>query len=212
MLASLDGFTDDNRVVEIKTARYSKDWGEPGTNQIPESYMCQVQHYMVVTGFPVTDVAVSIGGGPPELYEIPADPELQTLLIEAEKEFWQRVVEGNPPPLVSYADAVQRYGKSGAVGIVLAPEEASIQVNDLRAVREEIKALEAKEETLKGKLIIVLGDTGDTLVDPTGKLLATYKIAKGRVTVDTKALEREYPLIYAQLLRVGEPSRRFLLK
>ena len=27
MLASLDGFTDDNRVVEIKTARYSKDWG-----------------------------------------------------------------------------------------------------------------------------------------------------------------------------------------
>ena len=72
--------------------------------------------------------------------------------------------------------------------------------------------MEAKEETLKGKLIIVLGDTGDTLVDPTGKLLATYKIAKGRVTVDTKALEKEYPLIYAQLLRVGEPSRRFLLK
>lgn len=212
MLASLDGFTDDNRVVEIKTARYSKDWGEPGTNQIPESYMCQVQHYMAVTGFPVTDVAVSIGGGPPELYEIPADPELQTLLIEAEKEFWQRVVEGNPPPLVSYADAVQRYGKSGAVGIVLAPEEASGQVNDLRAVREEIKTLEVKEETLKGKLIIVLGDTGDTLVDPTGKLLATYKIAKGKVTVDTKALEKEYPLIYAQLLRVGEPSRRFLLK
>ena len=68
---------------------------------------------MAVTGFPVTDVAVSIGGGPPELYEIPADPELQTLLIEAEKEFWQRVVEGNPPPLVSYAVLFRDTAKAG---------------------------------------------------------------------------------------------------
>lgn len=212
MLANLDGFTDDSRVVEIKTARYSKDWGEPGTNQIPESYMCQVQHYLTVTGFNVCDVAVSIGGGPPELYEVPADPELQELIIEAEKEFWQRVVEGNPPPLVSYADAVQRYGKSGAVGIVFAPDEAISQVNDLRAVREEIKALEAKEEEIKGKLIIVLGDSGDALVDLTGNLLATYKISKGRVTVDVKALQEKEPSIYVKYLKVGEPSRRFLLK
>ena len=212
MLANLDGYTADSRVVEIKTARYLKDWGEPGTNQIPESYMCQVQHYLSVTGFNVCDVAVSIGGAPPELYEVSADLEIQELIIEAEKEFWQRVVEGNPPPLVSYADAVQRYGKSGAVGIVLAPDEAITHVNDLRAVREEIKSLEAKEEELKGKLIIILGDTGDALVDLTGNLLATYKISKGRITVDTKALQEKEPLIYAKYLKVGEPVRRFLLK
>jgi len=212
MLASLDGFTDDDRVVEIKTARYSKDWGEPGTNQIPDSYMCQVQQYMAVTGFDVCDVVVSIGGGSPELYEVFADKNLQELIIEACKEFWQRVVDGNPPPLVSYADAVQRYGKSGAVGIVLAPDAAIVHVNDLRAVREEIKDLEAKEEDLKGKLIITLGDTGDTLVDLTGNLLATYKISRGRITVDTKALQEKEPLIYAKFLKVGEPSRRFLLK
>lgn len=212
MLATLDGFTDDRRVIQIKTSRYSKGWGEPGTNQIPDYYMVQVQHEMVVTGFEVADVPVSIGGAPPELYEVPADKELQGLIIEACKEFWQRVVEGNPPPLVSYADAVQRYGKSGAVGIVLAPDEAVAQVNDLRAVREEIKALEAKEEDLKGKLIITLGNTGDALVDLTGNLLATYKISKGRITVDTKALQEKEPLIYAKFLKVGEPSRRFLLK
>ena len=73
MLASLDGFTDDNRVVEIKTARSGKGWGEPGSNEIPDYYILQVQHYMIVTGFEVTDVPVSIAGGSPELYEVPAD-------------------------------------------------------------------------------------------------------------------------------------------
>jgi len=212
MLASLDGFTDDRRVVEIKTARYSQGWGEPGTDQIPESYMCQVQHYLAVTGFDFCDVAVSIGGAPPVLYIVKADLELQGLLIEAEKEFWQKVQAGIPPEAITYADAVQRFGKSGAEGAVVAQDEAISHVNDLRAVREEMKALEAKEEELKGKLIIALGDSGDTLIDLSGKLLATYKISSGRKLLDIKALEKNEPIIYAKYLKVGDPSRRFLLK
>jgi len=59
MLATLDGFTDDRRVIQIKTSRYSKGWGEPGTNQIPHDDMVQVQPEMVVTGFEDADVTVS---------------------------------------------------------------------------------------------------------------------------------------------------------
>ena len=37
--------------VEIKTARYGKGWGEPGTDAIPDYYALQVHHYMTITGY-----------------------------------------------------------------------------------------------------------------------------------------------------------------
>lgn len=212
MLANLDGFTDDKRVVEIKTARSGKDWGEPGTSAIPDYYTLQVQHYMVVTGFEVTDVPVSIAGGSPELYEVPADKELQGMIIDAEAEFWQRVVEGRPPEPISYQDAVQRFGKSAAEGTVLASNEATNAVNELRAVRQKISGLEAAEEEIKGNLICALGDAGDILVGADGETLLTYKLGKGRKAFDLKNFEREHLDLYQQYLKTGEATRRFLLK
>lgn len=212
MLASLDGFTDDGRVVEIKTARSSKGWGEPGTGEIPDYYAVQCHHYMGVTGFEVCDVPVSIAGGSPELYEVPADKELLELIIEAEEKFWQRVVDGNPPDPVTYADAVQRFGRSTAQGVVVASDSAIAAVDELRVVRKQISDYEAQEEGIKGRLIAFLGDAGDTLLDQNGNALLTYKLTKGRQSFDAKAFSKEYPELHARFLRNGEPSRRFLLK
>lgn len=212
MLASLDGFTDDGRVVEIKTARSSKGWGEPGTNEIPDYYALQVQHYMIVTGFGVTDVPVSIGGGSPELYEVAADKELQEMIIEACAKFWQRVIDGNPPEPVSYAEAVARFGKIKAEGDVVASNEDLERIRILHAARKAMAELEANEEIIKGELIIKMGDAVDRIVDVDGKPLVTYKIGKGRASFDSKAIERDMPEIYQKYLKQGEPQRRFLLK
>lgn len=56
------------RVLEVKTASAyalrsngesdTTGWGEPGTDQIPQHYWLQVQHYMGLAGLPVADVAV----------------------------------------------------------------------------------------------------------------------------------------------------------
>jgi putative phage-type endonuclease len=212
MFASLDGFTDDQRGVEIKTARSSKGWGEPGTNMIPDYYMLQVQHYMAVTGFEVFDVPVSIGGGSPELYEVPTDKELQEMIIEAEAAFWQRVVDGNPPEPTTYADAVQRFGKIKAEGAVVAASDIAGEVGRLRILRSSMEELKAFEEEAKAKIILSLGEKGDLLIAPDGTPLVTYKLANGRKTFDAKAFEKDMPEIYQKYLRNGEPSRRFLLK
>jgi putative phage-type endonuclease len=55
MIGNLDGIAQDNRVLEVKTARTPEGWGEPGSNEIPDPYMIQVQHYMAITAFPVAD-------------------------------------------------------------------------------------------------------------------------------------------------------------
>ena len=212
MLASLDGYTDDRRVVEIKTARSGKGWGEPGTNEIPDYYALQAQHYLIVTGFEVCDVPVSISGSSPELYEVPADKELQEAIIEAAVIFWKRVQDGNPPDPITYADAVARYGKSIVGCPVFATQDAIEAVNSLRFIRDRKRILEADEEDLKGRIISALGDAGDALVDADGNPLVTYRIGKGRQTSDAKTFGKEHPDLYEKYFRNGEPSRRFLLK
>jgi putative phage-type endonuclease len=107
MIANLDGYTDDGRVLEVKTARSGQEWGEPGSDEIPTNYLLQVQHYLTVTGFEWADVAVLIGGSDFRIYEIRADKDLQALLIEGEAEFWQRVQDRNPPDPKT---AAERYG------------------------------------------------------------------------------------------------------
>ena len=103
MLGTLDGIAGD-RGLEIKTAHQATGWGEPGTNQIPTYYLTQVHHYMIVANLPVFDVAVSIAGSPPVLYEVKADKETHELLVKAEERFWKRVQQLEPPPTLSYSD------------------------------------------------------------------------------------------------------------
>ena len=211
MLASLDGFTDDNRIVEIKTDKFGRGWGEPGTNEIPDYYTLQVQHYMIVTGFEVADVPVSIGGRSPVIYEVPADNELHEMIIEAAAAFWVRVVEGNPPEPVTYADAVARFGRSKAEGVVEASPGILTIYDRLKETRNTLAGLEHGEEDLKLEIIKYLGDIADTLRHDDNTLV-TYRLANGRKTFDSKALEKEMPEIYQKYLKQGEPQRRFLLK
>ena len=98
ILAHVDGVTDDKRVFEAKTARSGDGWGKSGTDEVPHHYLIQVQHYLAVTGFTIADIAVLIGGNDFRIYEVPADEELQAMIIEGERDFWQCIERGEPPP------------------------------------------------------------------------------------------------------------------
>jgi len=212
MLASIDGFTDDPRGVEIKTARSPKGWGAPRTNEIPDYYAVQVHHYMIVTAFPVFDVAVSIGGGHPVLYEVEADKEISDMIIDTEEAFWKRVQDGNPPDPVTYSDAVARFGKIKCTGAIRAGAGILRGVNLLHEIRNKKAELEEAEEQIKKELISFLGESADTLIDSSGNTILTYKLSAGRKLFDSKTLKKDHPEIYQQYLKTSEPSRRLLLK
>lgn len=212
LFANPDGVTDDCRIVELKTARISKDWGEPGTAEIPDSYALQVQHYMLVTGYKVADVVVSIGGGLPVIYIVPADNEIHQLIIEEGLAFWKQVEDGICPEPESYQDVVSKFGGGTEVGKVYASEENVKEVDKLIVVKAEIAALEAQEDELKAKIITAIGEKGDSLIDGSGRLLVTYKLAAGRKTFDTKTFEKDEPVLYSTYVKIGAPSRRFLVK
>lgn len=215
MIANLDGFVipeaGPRRVFEAKTARTADGWGEPGSDQIPQPYLLQVQHYMAVTGFIVADVAVLIGGSDFRLYEVPEDRELQEMLVGAEHDFWQRVQRGDPPEPVTVADAVARWGRSSRADLVMADDAALAAVKQLHALKARRVEMDAEEDAARAIVMKTLGES-DTLVDPAGRALCTWKASAPPMRFDAAALKAAHPELHAQFLKPGEPSRRFLLK
>lgn len=210
MLANVDGLTKDKRVVEIKTARTAQDWGEAGTDAIPQPYLLQVQHYMAVTGFKIADVAVLIGGSDFRLYTVQADPELQALLIDHEQAFWQRIVHGNPPEPTNLADVQRQFGQYTHGATVEANQAVLTALAQLKAIRAEIKTLEKAEEIAQTTIMKAMGES-ETLISQ-GTILATWRLAKPIKRFDHHRFQVAHPDLYDAFMKEHEASRRFLLK
>jgi putative phage-type endonuclease len=99
MMASLDGIADDGSfAIEIKTANEA-DHDLAKNGLIPEKYYPQLQHQLLCTGLS-SMVYHSWHKSDWADVVVYADEEYQQILIEREKEFWDRVLTMNPPALV----------------------------------------------------------------------------------------------------------------
>ena len=207
MLANVDGLTDDGRLVEVKTARTPQGWGDEGTDEIPEMYLIQVQHYLSITKLEVADIPVLFGGSDFRIYEVQADKELQDLIMEREAGFWKLVQARTPPDPVTFADIKLKYGYESREARIAATDEIIQAIHRLH----ELKALSDEEEALKTKIMLHLKEA-DTLVDGES-VLATWKASVKPVNrFDAKAFEVEHPDLYKKFLKESTASRRFLLK
>ena len=104
MIANVDRLIDGQRCgLECKNvdamAFRLGDWGEPGTDQAPDEYVLQCQHYMIVLDYPVWHLAACVGGNRLVHFVIERDAELAEMLIDAEREFWQRVEQRQAPAM-----------------------------------------------------------------------------------------------------------------
>ena len=91
----------ERRVLEIKTARWADEWGDPprGTlNTIPETYYAQVQWGMGIYGIDKAILAASIMGAYPIEYEVDFDPPYFYGLEDAVALFWKNHVEPRIEP------------------------------------------------------------------------------------------------------------------
>lgn len=177
MIGNIDGLTDDGRLLEVKTARFLDDqWGEPHTDQVREDYRIQVQHYMAITALPVCDIGLGIWGDDLRIYTVPADVELQKLLIEIERTFWhEHVLKGIPPDPITVAEARVRWPVSEDRA-VQASAETVAAVKRLGELRAEIKSLQTEADRTQTVICRAMGEN-DVLLD--GKLeLCTWKSTK----------------------------------
>jgi len=210
MVGTLDGITADGRGLEIKTARSSADWGPEGTDDVPNEYVIQCQHYMVVADLQVFDLAVLFGGSDFRIYEVPADRELQDMIIEGERQFWELVQTNTPPAVTTYADAVRRWSQSREQKVV-ATAEASVAVEELRQLGAWKKEIDGRKDDLYFSILQLL-EEADTLTDERDNVLLTYKRTRDGHKLDLKAFRSAHPDMYQQFSIPRPGSRRWLLK
>lgn len=210
MLADLDGLRQDGRLVEIKTARTGADWGEEGTDEIPEYYLTQVQHYMAVMGAQACDVAVLIGASDFRIYTVYRDDELIEMLTNEEAKFWnEHVVPRIAPAPRSLTEVAQAFPKSSPLKVT-ADDATEAALRELVEVEREQAELKKKADELKAQVQHFMSYAEALTIN--GVTAATWKSSKPRVSFDTKSFSKAEPDLYKQYIKEGAPTRRFTIK
>ena len=198
MLANLDGICEHpdygSVIFEAKTASAYKagEWED----SIPDEYMLQIQHYMSVTGYQGTYIAVLIGGNTFRWKFIKRDEELIAALIELETAFWNHVQDNTPPPLdgsgASARFLSERFPNSVPKSQIVLPDTAAellLQYDESCKQLESIMEQKQKAENLLKQMM------GENETATSGDRIITWKsISQERL--DSKTLKAEHPALY----------------
>lgn len=214
MLADLDRIAvdhdDDDAVVEIKTtsAFRAGDWRDG----IPVAVMCQVQHYLAVTGLDRAIVVALIGGQRLVVHRVQRDDALIASLIGVEERFWQSVLNREPPPVdgsKATTDLLARLYEVDAADVVTVDRaEVEPYLAALAQARARQDAAEADRRVAENEIKIRMGGS-PLLVDVDGQPVARWPAVETR-RIDLERLRAEEPDIAAKYTTVTT-SRRFTI-
>lgn len=165
MLGNPDRLIEGTRIgLEIKNvdalAYRFGEWGEPDTDEIPEPYLLQALHYAIVFDYREWHIGALIGGNTLKRYIVRRDSELEAMLIEGEREFWQ-CVERNEPPEIdcdrpgALALIKRVYGTDG--GMIVLPESIGHWHNVRVEADRLAKGYERTAEQAKAHILEAMG-------------------------------------------------------
>ena len=212
--ANIDAYVNRGEyVLECKSAGYrmAHEWGEEGTDQIPDSYLCQVAWYSAITRVPKVDIAVLIGGQDFRVYTYTKNKEFEDKLIAIGVNFWINNVQKNIPPSPTNTHDVFSLYPRGNGKELKATEEIVDKLNRFKMMNEEKTALEKTLEVLKKNIQEYMQDY-DILVDEDGNILSTWKNTSPRACLDLKRFKDECKDLYLKYANYSRSSRVFLVK
>ena len=163
LLCSPDRFVmGEQRGLECKTANAfaAHEWGPAGTDEVPQHYLIQCLHCMLVTGYAAWDLAVLIGGSDFRIYHIRRDEALLGALCSKLVAWWQRHMVEGVEPAAMRGDVEWlplRYRDHDDVLLPAGVEDALLAAEYKRASADERDATERKESA-KARLMQAIGD------------------------------------------------------
>jgi putative phage-type endonuclease len=214
LAANIDRWVDGKKyVLECKTAGFmmSKEWGEEGSDSIPESYLVQSAWYAAICDVPKVDIAVLIGGQDFRIYSYVRNKEFEDKLIKIACNFWHNHVEKRiPPKCSSLADTFNLF-PVGNHKELTANETIAQKIYELKTLRDQESSLQKAIDMLKVEIQEFMQDY-DILLDSNGCVVATWKNTAPRSFFDTKRLKQECQDIYSKYIDYTKGSRMFLIK
>ena len=214
LAANIDRWIGDKEyVLECKTAGFTrcKEWGELGTDQIPESYLIQCAYYASICDVPKVDIAVLIGGQDFRIYTYNRNKDLEDKIIKIGVNFWHNHIEKRiPPKCVSTRDTFNLFPQSNHHEIV-AESNIMEKWEQLKSLKEEEVRIQSTIEKLKTDIQEFMRDY-DVLIDSQGNVMATWKNTALKTFFDVKKFKDEAKELYLKYISYAKQSRIFLIK
>ncbi|EMK1493958.1 YqaJ viral recombinase family protein [Listeria monocytogenes] len=211
MLANVDRFiVGEDALLECKTASayLAKEWE---SDEVPATYLVQIQHYLAVTGKSKAYVTVLIGGNKFIWKEIERDEELINQIIAFELDFWETNIKGHVAPALDGSSAAEKYlkdrfAKSEDKQIIL-PKTFNEYLTERANLERDIKLLETRKKEIDNNIKGHMESAEKALSD-------NYEVSWKSMTskrVDTKKLKEKFSDIYLTVLMESH-SRKFTVK
>ena len=164
--ATPDGLmpTLDDRPLDVKTTSWRRagDFGEEGSDELPDEYVLQAHQQMLVMGTDKADMIVLLDCQNVKTFTVNRNDALVEMLVEAITELRQRIINRDPPePHWEHPrtfDLVRSMHGLVEGKIIDVPAEAAAAWETSERLAAEIKALEEQQEFYKAKAIHALGD------------------------------------------------------
>lgn len=187
MLSTTDYMASD-RPVELKRIDQfnAKEFGEPGTEDIPRLYYLQVQQQMACTGKDVADLAALIGQADFRIYTIRRNVEVIEQLIVVEREFME-AVERQEPPLPDFAHSttlniLSLIEPETGKAIELGADAANIS-DQFESFAEAESRMRKNKDEQKARLIHLMGDA-ETAWLPDGRRIVRKTVERKGYSVE----------------------------
>jgi putative phage-type endonuclease len=212
--ANIDRWANNKtHILECKTASFTKakEWGDSGTDQIPESYLIQVAYYAAICNVSKVDIAVLIGGQDFRIYTYVKNNNLEDKLIKIACNFWYNHVEKKiAPKCINTKDTFNLFPQSNNKEIT-AKEGILAKLEELKKARLSEEEIQKTIEKLKVEIQEFMQDY-DVLIDNNGNVIATWKNTAPRTCFDLKKFKDEAKELYLKYVNVAKQSRVFLIK
>ena len=170
-------------------------------DEVPDTYLIQVQHYMAVTGLPVFDLAVLIDGRDFRIFTLHRNDELIAEIEDQLTDFWFNHIIADVAPA---GEPIQEQEPVKGAAV-----EADISILNLleerRELVEAIAELDAAKAELDNQIKTFIGE--NEVLTRDGRSIATYKgVTTNRF--DSTAFKKAEPALYAQYVKPST-SRTF---
>lgn len=224
----LDSNFKFRRLLELKSIGpyMAHQWGEPGTDEVPEYYIAELQHRLHIIyekfGIEYADIAAFFRGpAETKIYTVKYDLELGQLMLDRAMKFWFDHVLINQPPAMDGSPAAtellkRKFPRSEAIQIT-ATTQVMTFVEKLKEEYHDQAVLNKSVARLEQEIKFVLGKADSLSV---GDEYITWKQDRPGQKIDYKAIVKAFePFVPAEECRQifeeytapKEGARRFLV-
>jgi|AmaraimetP72IA01_FD_contig_31_2851218_length_3383_multi_16_in_0_out_0_4 putative phage-type endonuclease len=193
MVASPDALiVGEKRGLDCKLVHWTekKHWGD-NADRIPEHIQLQMWWLMAVTEYDRWDVAAYMGDGLPTIYEFTRDLELERVIVERARAYYDKYVIGTGmPPMGAAADNAkwlqQIFPTHKRPDMRLATEEEIELLVQYAEVRDAERQINAEKAKLEDKLRFAVADREG--IEVPGSYTFTWRRTKDSIEIDYKSM------------------------